>query len=192
MNSIFANIYARRAVREYKPDDIPEETIKELIKAGVYAPSALNEQPWRFVVIKNRGLMKKCSDRAKKLWLDSIRGPMNEEKEELFSLVSDPGFDIFYGARVLIFIFTRPGADSPEFDCALAAENMMLAARSLGIGSCWVGLASILGSDKDLMREIGAPEDHRLMSQLIFGYPTGKELPAPERNTDVIINWING
>lgn len=192
MNSIFANIYARRAVREYKPDDVPEEMIKELIKAGVYAPSALNEQPWRFVVIKHKGLMKKCSDRAKKLWLDSIRSPMNEEKQELFSLVSDPGFDIFYDAPVLIFIFTRPGADSPEFDCALAAENMMLGARSLGIGSCWVGLGSILGSDEELMREIGAPEDHRLMSQLIFGYPAGKELEAPERNTDVIINWING
>lgn len=192
MNSIFANIYARRAVREYKPEDVPEETIKELIKAGTYAPSALNEQPWRFVVIKNRGLMKKCSDRAKKLWLDSIKGPMNEEKRELVSLVSDPGFDIFYDAPVLIFIFARPGADSPEFGCVLAAENMMLGARSLDIGSCWIGLAAVLGSDRELLREIGVPEDHRLMSQLIFGYPASNEIQAPERNTDVILNWING
>ena len=117
---------------------------------------------------------------------------MNDENRELFSLVSDPGFDIFYDAPVLIFIFTRPGADSPEFDCALAAENMMLGARSLDIGSCWIGLAAVLGSDRELLREIGVPEDHRLMSQLIFGYPAGKEIQVPERNTDVILNWING
>lgn len=190
MNSIFINIYQRRAVREYKPDDIPDEIINELIKAGTYAPSALNEQPWRFVVIKNRGLMKKCSDRAKKLWLDSIKGPMNEESRELVELVSDARFNIFYDAPVLVLMFARPGADSPEFDCALAAENMMLAARSLDIGSCWIGLASVLGSDRELMREIGIPEDHRLMSQLIFGYPAQKEIVAPERNTDVILNWI--
>jgi nitroreductase len=117
---------------------------------------------------------------------------VNEETMELVSLVSDPMFDIFYDAPVLIFVFTRPGADSPEFDCALAAENMMLGARSLDIGSCWIGLAAILGSDKELMREIGVPDDHRLMSQLIFGYPASKEIPVPERNTDVILNWING
>jgi nitroreductase len=191
LNSIFANIYARRAVREYKPDDIPDETVKELIKAGVYAPSALNEQPWRFVVIKNPGLIKKCSDRAKKLWLDSIKVPVDEETGELVSLVSDPGFNIFYDAPLLIFIFTRRGADSPEIDCALAAENMMLGARSLDIGSCWIGLAAILGSDRELLREIGVPGDHRLMSQLIFGYPAGKDIEVPGRNTDVILNWIN-
>ena len=58
MNSVFSNIYARRAVREYKPEDVPDEIVNELILAGIYAPSALNEQPWRFVVIKNKGLIK--------------------------------------------------------------------------------------------------------------------------------------
>jgi nitroreductase len=179
-------------VREYKPDDVPDEIIKELIKAGVYAPSALNEQPWRFVVIKDRGLMKKCSDRAKKLWLDSVKGPMNEEYRELVELASDPRFDIFYDAPVLVLIFSRPGADSPEFGCALAAENMMLGARSLDIGSCWIGMASILGADKELMREIGVPDDHRLMSQLIFGYPATWDIEIPERNMDVVLKWIKG
>ncbi len=191
VNSVFENIYARRAVREYKPDDIPDRIIKELINAGIYAPSALNEQPWRFVVIQDRVLIKKCSDRAKKLWLESIRSPVTDEDRELVEIASDPEFNIFYDAPLLVLIFARPGTDSPEFGCALAAENMMLAARSLDIGSCWVGMGSILGSDKELMREIGAPEDHRLMSQLIFGYPVKEELEVPERNMDVILNWIN-
>jgi len=189
-NSVFKNIYSRRAVREYKPDEVPDEVIMELIRAGTYAPSALDEQPWRFVVIKNRGLMKKLSDRAKDHWLESAKGQTDEETKELIELVSDPQFNIFYDAPVLVLIFTRPGADSPEFGCALAAENMMLGARSLGIGSCWIGLASVLGSDKELMKKIGAPEDHRLMSQMIFGYPFKKKIVAPERNKDVILNWI--
>jgi nitroreductase len=184
------NIYLRRAVREFKPDNIPDEIIQELIKAGTYAPSALNEQPWRFVVIQKPELMEKCSDVAKKLWLENIKGPTDEGTSELIQLVSDPGFNIFYDAPVLVLIFALPGADSPEFGCALAAENMMLGARSLDIGSCWIGLASPLGSDKELMKEIGVPEGHRLMSQLIFGYMVKKDIPAPERNKDVILSWI--
>jgi nitroreductase len=178
-------------VREYKPEDVPDEIINELILAGIYAPSALNEQPWRFVVIKNKGLIKKCSDRAKKLWLERVRSPVTDDDRELVGLASDPGFNIFYDAPVLVLIFSRPGMDSPEFDCALAAENMMLAARSLAIGSCWVGMGAIIGSDRELMREIGVPEDHRLMSQVIFGYPAKKEIEVPERNRDVILKWIS-
>jgi nitroreductase len=191
MNSVFSNIYARRAVREYKPEDVPDEIINELILAGIYAPSALNEQPWRFVVIKNKGLIKKCSDRAKKLWLERVRSPVTDDDRELIGLASDPGFNIFYDAPVLVLIFSRPGMDSPEFGCALAAENMMLAARSLDIGSCWVGMGAIIGSDREMMREIGVPEDHRLMSQVIFGYPAKKEIEVPERNRDVILKWIS-
>ncbi len=187
-NSVFENIYSRRAVREYRPDPVPDEDIRELIRAGTYAPSALNEQPWRFAVIENGGLMKKLSDRAKGLWLESTSG--GGEDEELVKLVSDPKFDIFYGAPVLVLIFARPGMDSPEFGCAMAAENMMLGARSLGIGSCWIGLASILGSDKELMKKVGAPEDHRLMSQVIFGYPAKTEIEAPGRDEDVVLSWI--
>ncbi len=190
MNSVFENIYARRAVREYRREVVPDEIIKELIRAGTYAPSALDEQPWRFVVIQDRGLIKKCSDTAKRLWLETTRVATSEGTAELITLVSDPQFNIFYDAPVLILIFARPGADSPVIDCALAAENMMLGARSLGLGSCWIGLASVLGSDKELIKELGVPENHRLMAQLIFGYPAGKEIMAPERNEDVILKWI--
>jgi nitroreductase len=187
INDVFLNIYLRRAVREYKPDDVPDDIIKELIKAGTYAPSALNEQPWRFVVIKNRALMDKYSNRAKELWLKSNTGG---DTAELIKLASDPAFDIFYGAPVLVLIFAVPGADSPELDCALAAENMMLAATSIDLGSCWIGLSAILGSDKEFLGEMGVAEDYRLMAQLILGYPAKKKLQAPERNKDVIMNWI--
>jgi nitroreductase len=77
-----------------------------------------------------------------------------------------------------------------DYDCALAAENMMLAAHSLGIGSCWVGLAQHLGEDKEFLKEAGVPEEHKLVAPLIFGYPAQNNLKAPPRKTDVILKWI--
>jgi nitroreductase len=69
MNDVFENIYLRRSVRNYKQSDVPDDIIRELIKAGTYAPTAGNRQPWRFVVIKNREMITRLSERAKKLWL---------------------------------------------------------------------------------------------------------------------------
>ncbi|WP_174590571.1 nitroreductase family protein [Methanocella conradii] len=189
MNDVFKNIYLRRAVRDYRPDDVPDDIIRELIKAGTYAPSAVNRQPWRFVVIKDRDMIARLSDRAKKLWLDTARLD-DPEAARLATAMRMPGFNIFYNAPVLILIFAAPGAMYPECECALAAENMMLAARSLGIGSCWIGLAMPLGSDKSTLDELKVPEGHRLIAPLIFGYLVKDAQTAPPRNEDVILNWI--
>ena len=84
-----------------------------------------------------------------------------------------------------------PDAFSPQIDCALAAENMMLAARSLGIGSCWIGLASPLAQVPAVMNELGVPAEYRLVGSLIFGLPAKLNQKAPKRNGDVILNWID-
>jgi nitroreductase len=70
LNVVFKNIYARRAVRNYGQDTLPDDIMKKLIRAGSFAPSAMNKRSWRFVIIKNKSLMKKLSDKAKELWID--------------------------------------------------------------------------------------------------------------------------
>ena len=198
MNDVFENIYLRRSVRDYKPNDVPDDIIRELIKVGTYAPSAGNKQPWRFVVIKNREIIARLSGRAKKMWLDTVSENPNPdvkmladaEVKMLANAMKMPEFNIFYNAPVLILIFAAPGAFSPQDDCAAAAENMMLAARSLGIGSCWIGFGMPLGSDADVLQELKVPEDHRLMAPLIFGYPVKDVQMAPQRKEDVTLNWI--
>lgn len=90
---------------------------------------------------------------------------------------------------MLILVFASPEVVE-EYDCALAAENMMLAAHSLGIGSCWIGLAKHLGSDREFLKEAGIPEGHKLIAPLIFGYPTKGDFKAPPRNADVILKWV--
>ncbi len=190
MNDVFMNIYTRRAVRDYKPNDVPDDILRELIKAGTYAPSAVNKQPWRFVVIKNRDTIARLSDRAKKLWLDDAGKTDDPDITRLMGAMKLPDFNIFYNAPVVILIFTAPDAMRPEYDCALAAGNMMLAARSLGIGSCWIGLAMPLGPDEATRDSLKVPSGHRLMAPLIFGYPVKDIQTAPQRREDVVLNWI--
>lgn len=68
-NAVLDNIYQRRSVRNYSDKEVPDEIIREIIRAGTYAPSAVNKQPWRFVVVKNRQLIDEYDDRARKVFL---------------------------------------------------------------------------------------------------------------------------
>lgn len=191
MNEIIRNIYLRRAVRDYLPADVPDDIIRELIKAGTYAPSAMNKQPWRFVVVKGRDTISRLSERSKKLWLDTVGRNNDPAMSRIADTMRSPGFNIFYNAPVLVLIFATPDAMRPECECALAAENMMLAARSLGIGSCWVGLGMPLGSDRAFLDEMKVPAGYRLVAPLIFGYPVREMQTAPPRTSDVILNWVS-
>ncbi len=67
----------------------------------------------------------------------------------------------------------------------------MLAAKSLGLGSCWIGLAKHLEEDEEFLKEAGVPEGYRLVAPLIFGYPADGEHKAPSRNADVILKWMS-
>ncbi len=191
VNDVFKNIYLRRSVRDYRPADVPDDILKELIKAGTYAPTAVNKQPWRFVVVKNMDTIRRLSDRAKKSWLDSAGKVDDPHMKQIVGAMKMPEFNIFHNAPVLVLIFSAPDAYSPQYDCALAAENMMLAARSLGIGSCWIGFGMPLGNDKEVLDELKVPEGHKLMAPLIFGYPVKDIQTAPTRKEDVVLNWVS-
>jgi nitroreductase len=190
-NPALENIYARRSVRSFTDDRVPNEVIGEILRAGTYAPTATNQQPWRFIVIRNRELIKRYGQRAKKLWVEQFKDTTDPRLAALTRVMSRPDMEIFYDATVLVLVFSAPGAIRGEIDCALAAENMMLAGRSLGVGSCWIGLATPLGADGEFLKEIGVPEGHQLVAPLIFGYPAKREARAPPRNNDVILRWID-
>lgn len=177
-------------MRNFSDKEVSDEIIKEIIRAGTYAPTAVNKQPWRFVVIKNKQLIEEYDDRAKKAFLAAYKDAENPDMVRFVQYLSKPTTRIFYGAPVLILVFASPNVIN-EHDCALAAENMMLAAHSLGIGSCWIGLAGGLGYDMEFLKEVGVPEGHKLIAPLIFGYPAKQNLKAPARNADVILKWIN-
>jgi nitroreductase len=190
-NLALENIYARRSVRNFTDRRIPNEIIGEIVRAGTYAPTAMNQQPWRFVIVRNAEKIRQYGQRAKKLWVELYKDTTEPHLAALTRTMSRPEMDVFYGAPVLVLVFSAAGSLHGEVDCALAAENMMLAARSLGVGSCWIGLAMPLGSDPEFRKEIGVPDGYTLAVPLIFGYPVKPDQRAPARNNDVILKWID-
>lgn len=157
-------IFGRRAVREYEAKPVPESIIRQLLEAGAMAPSAMDARPCRFVVITDKEEIRMLSDKAKE-GLGALG--VGARFAERVKLREDT---IFYGAPLLIFIFAERGRYR-ETDCALAAQNMMLLAYDLGLGSCYIGLAAALGKDRELLRSLGANEKQDLYCPLIFGYP---------------------
>lgn len=71
-NPVLQNIYGRRSTRNYKPDPVPEAVLLEIIKAGIYAPTARNQQVWRFIVVTDKAEIDRYADRAKRLWQQNI------------------------------------------------------------------------------------------------------------------------
>lgn len=132
-------VNGRRAVREYTLDRIDERTIRALIDAAIQAPSAVNQQPWRFSVVRNQVLLDRISHEAK-IYMLATTAP-EQLSEQLLSHLRDPAFQIFYHAPALIVISAANAGLWAVEDCALAAQNLMLTAFAAKLGSCWIGFA---------------------------------------------------
>ncbi|MCX6801661.1 MAG: nitroreductase family protein [Candidatus Diapherotrites archaeon] len=96
---------------------------------------------------------------------------------------------IFYNAPLLIVISGKTGYDYLKDDVNLAVQNMFLAAHSLGLGSCWIGLAKPLNNDDAARKELGIPSDMEIVAPLIFGYPKKQDKSIPKREPR-ILKWI--
>ncbi|VVB97239.1 Coenzyme F420:L-glutamate ligase [uncultured archaeon] len=188
MSDIIEVIKNRRSVREYKTEQIPDEEIEFLIDCARYAPSGFNMQPWSFLVIKNKEVLKKISESGKKSMIPMLEPMKNasQKARDFLVFLKTKGTDMFYNAPVLVIILGNKNAPTVDFDCPMAAQNMMLAAHSRGIGSCWVGGVLPALMDEKLLKEIGAPEGYKAVAPLIFGYPKGKT-PMPEKIKPEII-----
>ena len=127
-------ISGRRSVREYTAQTVDLETIRRLIDAAVHAPNAVNQQPWSFTVVRDQDALDRISRGAKSHMLATM--PTAPHSDHFRSLLSDPQFQIFYHAPVLILISAIAQGPWIIEDCALAAENLMLAAYAADLGTC--------------------------------------------------------
>jgi nitroreductase len=179
-------IYQRRAVRAYKNETVDKETIRSLLDAAIQAPSAMNSQPWSFAIVQDPALLRSLSDRAKRnLLAEHGDDPRMERYREV---LSNPAFDIFYGAPVLIVICAGQSGFFPTEDCCLAGENLMLAAVASGLATCCIGWARPLLNRPEIKQELGIPADLTPVLPIILGYPD--ETPsAPAREAPRIVAW---
>lgn len=183
MTDVMNTIKSRRSVRAYRPDRLTRERLAEIVEAGTYAPTGHNQQPWHFTVIQDRHIMEEINANAKQkmaqIPMDWIR-----------AIGTNPNADITHGAPVLIIVSGKKGSVTPDEDCVAAMQNMMLAAESMGIGSCWMGFVSFTFADAELMGRLGVPEGYEGRQAAVFGYPSeGAKKDAPPRNPDVA-NYI--
>ena len=189
MNPVIDAIKSRRAIRSFEDKPVPDKALKVLLEAATYAPSAINIQPWKFTIVTNKEEMKRLSDMAKPALIRSLPDVGDEGLVGLKRRLSDLQYNIFYNAPLLIFV---SGAKSryAVYDCSMAAQNMMLAAYSLGIGSCWIGTAVSTANNPKVKADLGIPEDHEVHAAIIFGYP--KEIPkAPVKRPAQVLKRID-
>jgi len=179
-------IRGRRAVRDYKDRPVEEAVIARLIDAAVQAPTAIHREPWLFLVVTNRRRLDYMARAAKEQVLASMDG--DSTLAGFRSHLSDPGFDIFYHAPVLVLICTTVDDEMARHDCCLAAENLMLAAHAEGLGSCWIGFAEAWLNTAEATKALPMLAGARPVAPIILGYPTAP--PSSPGRKPALIEWM--
>lgn len=163
--AVVKTIMERRSIRKYKPQPVEREKMQTIVECGVNAPNAMNRQPWEVRVVDNP---------------DFINGVTELYKKEQPKAAEEPNFkNMFRNAPTVVFIGRDVQSGSAEFDCGLLSENMMLAAQSMGIGSCCLGSpAAFMRSPAaaEYLKQLGFSEGYELLYCIAFGYPD--EAPA--------------
>lgn len=150
---LLEKIITRRSIRKYKPDTIEEKKIIEILKAAQYAPSAVNKQPWHFIVVDDKKLFGKI------MQIHPHASMLNTASHAIIvcgdeDLQHDDGYWIA--------------------DCGAATENILLAAHSMDIGSCWVGLYPRGQRMRDISTLFELPPHIKPFALISLGYPAEK------------------
>lgn len=186
--SVFEAILARRSVRSYAAGKLGRNTILTLLEAAVRAPTAMKEEPWAFVVIQDTQILKQLSERAKPIFVEEERHRKNHGSSPSFEHFDKPDFDIFHGAGTLIVICAKPVGSFIAADCWLAAENMMLAACDMGLGSCVIGASTSALNIRKVKAELGIPDEYSAIAPIIVGV-TSEETEPVARKEPLILAW---
>jgi len=179
----------RRSIRNFQDKEVSLDIIKDIIKESCLAPSAANGQPWRFIVVNNRNLIKTLSDDSKKNLLLSIEKNAGSPSKKYEAALRNPDFNVFYNAPCLVYIVGSKEVRSLYVDCALAACYFMFSSSERGLGTCWVGLGTSI-KDPDLLKLIGMSEGHKIVAPIIVGYPKSIH-SSPERNEPQILKIVS-
>ena len=184
MNEIINNILTRRSIRKFKAEQIKDEELQLILKAGQYAPSGMNAQSWHFTVVQNPTMLNKINETAIKILAQSKDSFLHERGNR-------KNYNFFHSAPTLIIVSGDPQVLTPKENCALALGNMFLAAHSLNIGSCWIYfIGAALNNDHSLLKELAVPDGYQIFGSGAFGYPA-ENLPSPAKRKENAINIVS-
>ncbi len=189
MHPIMETIKKRRSIRSYEAKPVPRDVLGAVIDAANEAPSAMNSQPWRFVVVEDAAAKKKllaaALPQAKKI-TEQVKDVDPERYETIKKRYAELPDPVYYSAPAVVFVIGsgRYAAHS----CPLACENMMLAAYGLGLGSCWVGFGAMAVEDPEVRRLLELREEESVFGPILLGYAKGEAQRPPKKEPKV--KWI--
>jgi nitroreductase len=176
MNETIETILNRRSCRSFTKDPVGEEELGLILKAGLFAPSARNIQPWHISAVTDQQLLGRISD-------DCRRAMINSGDEGAATWAKKPDFSTFYGAPLVIIVSGDSANKFSNGDCANVTENMALAAHSLGLGSCYIASfrAAFAGDEDEALRlKLRIPEGYTPYFALSVGRRAADDA-APRR-----------
>ena len=171
MNEVLNCLETRRSCRAYRPEQVPEEALQEILRAGLYAPSGMGRQSVKLLVVQ---------DPAAIAALERLNG----------GVLGSPDAHPFYGAPTVCVVFADTNAGTWVEDGSLAIGNLMAAAHSLGVSSCWIHRAREEFSSaegKALMQKWGVGAQYAGVGHCILGYAAEPAAPAKPRKADYIV-----
>jgi nitroreductase len=183
MNETIKTILARRSVRKYQDRQITDEELNTILESAVYAPSAMNLQEWRFTAVLNKSIIDELDSQIKK-------GASQSPVEQIRELAKRSG-SFFYNAPAVVIVSCEKNlsANPQPYDTGCAMQNMMIAAKSLGIGSCWIHAPHFAGNYepfRDILTKLEIPLNHDVFASVALGYPEGDEPSAPPRKEGTV------
>lgn len=169
MNEIIKAMETRRSIRGYKEDMVPEELIAEVVEAGTYAATGMGKQSPIILAVTNK----------------EVRDRLSRVNAEIMGTTSDP----FYGAPVVLVVLADKSRPTYLYDGSLVMGNLMLAAHSLGFGSCWIHRAKETferEEGKAILKELGIEGDYEGIGNCVIGYAKEPAKEAVPRKADYV------
>jgi nitroreductase len=182
-NPVIEALNTRRSCRSFESKPIPKDVINIIIEAGNRAPSQGRVekgkkdpvfQPWRFVVVEDPEFKQKLVQTTMPFWKKSTEQSKvlfpdwYEKAMRLYELMNEPKDMVYYSAPVILFVI---GLADYAVSCALACENIMIAAHSLGLGSCYVGFGSLVKRNAEIVQALELTENEQIFGPIVLGYP---------------------
>ena len=184
--SVMDAINGRRSVRSYTPGKLDAGTVRGLLAAAVRAPTAIHQEPWSFLVLQNPTALKRLSDRAKVLFREEVQRPPGSRGSHAGGLRRPRLRRLLWGGNLVVIC--GPAGPFVPADCWLAAENLMLAAHALGLGTCVIGCSLAALNAPEVKAELGIPSELSAIAPVIVGVPAG-ETPPTTRKEAPVLAW---
>ena len=172
MSEVLKNMCERRSIRKFKPDIIPDDVLERIIKAGVYAPTGMGKQSPIIIAVTNK----------------EMRDKLSSMNAAVMGVDTDP----FYGAPVVLVVLADRSRATYVYDGSLVMGNLMNAAHSEGIGSCWIHRAKEefdSEEGKEILKSLGIEGDYEGIGHCVLGY-ADCELPSPAPRKENYVYYV--